>query len=87
MDETRVVECMALIAHDQLPEIAQPSEEPLNFPPPSVPAQRTAIGGSWDGCGCVDGAQSSQSLAAPELHPTDRHRSRDRQSADGGGHR
>ena len=43
MNETQVIERVALVADDQTPEIAQPGEEPLNFPPPSVPAERAAI--------------------------------------------
>ena len=43
MDETQIIQGVALITNDQSPEIAEPGEESLNFPPPSVPAKRAAI--------------------------------------------
>src|SRR5579885_1507003 len=43
MNETQIIQGVALIADHQAPEIAQPGEETLNFPSPSVPAQRAAI--------------------------------------------
>jgi hypothetical protein len=49
MNKAKLIESVALIAHDQTPEIAQPSEQTLNFPPPSVPAERTAILGFGPG--------------------------------------
>jgi hypothetical protein len=38
MNETQIIERVSLITNDQLSEIAQPGEEALNFPPPSVAA-------------------------------------------------
>jgi hypothetical protein len=43
MNETQVIQGVSLIPDDQSPEIAEPGEGALNFPPPSVPAQRAAI--------------------------------------------
>jgi hypothetical protein len=43
MNEPQVIEGVALIADDETPEIAQPGEEPLHFPPPPVAAQWAAI--------------------------------------------
>jgi hypothetical protein len=43
LDEAEVVERVALVAHDQAPEVAQPGEEALDLPATSEAAQRTAI--------------------------------------------
>jgi hypothetical protein len=43
MNEAEVVERMALIADDQPAEVAEPSDEPLNLPPASIPPEWTPI--------------------------------------------
>jgi hypothetical protein len=43
MDEAEVIERMALIAHDQAPEVAQPGEETLDLPTSAIASERTAI--------------------------------------------
>ncbi len=43
MDEAEVVERMALVAHHQSPEVAEPREAPLHLPAALVASERTAI--------------------------------------------
>ena len=43
MDEAKVIERVALIAHDEPPEIAEPSEEPLDLPPSAIAPEWTPI--------------------------------------------
>src|SRR5262249_29203954 len=43
MDEAQVVECVALVAHDQPTEIAQPGDEALHLPAAAKAAQRTTL--------------------------------------------
>jgi hypothetical protein len=43
LNKAEVVECVALVAHDQPAEIAEPGEEPLDFPAPPIAPQRAAI--------------------------------------------
>ena len=43
MDEAEVIERVALIAHDQTSEIAEPCPEPFDLPAATLAAQRTSI--------------------------------------------
>lgn len=43
MDEAEVIERVALIAHDEPAEVAQPGEDPLNFPAAPIASERATI--------------------------------------------
>jgi hypothetical protein len=47
MDETQVIERLALIADDQAAEVAEPGEEPFDFPATAIASEWTAILGLW----------------------------------------
>jgi hypothetical protein len=43
LDESKIVEGVALIAHHEAAKIAQPSEEPFNLPATAIATQRATI--------------------------------------------
>jgi hypothetical protein len=43
LNKAEVIEGLALVAHDEAAEIAQPSEEPLDLPTTFVATERSAV--------------------------------------------
>ncbi len=80
MDEAQVIERIALIADDQTAEVAQPGEEPLDFPPTAIAPERTAILGLGPRAVAAVRAQSSRCPGTPTLRRAHRRRRHGRQS-------